>query len=112
MDLGTFSISLAVADIAASRAFYEAMGFEVFDGDQAQNWLMLRNGDAKIGLFQGMFDANVVTFNPPDVRAVQKAMKAAGLEFVQEADESTTGPASATLFDPDGNPVLLDQHGR
>jgi catechol 2,3-dioxygenase-like lactoylglutathione lyase family enzyme len=111
MDLGTFSISLTVADIAASRAFYEAMGFEAVDGNQDDNWLILRNGEAKIGLFQGMFDQNVVTFNPPDVRAVQRAMKAAGLEFVLEADETSTGPAHATLLDPDGNPVLLDQHG-
>jgi catechol 2,3-dioxygenase-like lactoylglutathione lyase family enzyme len=110
MDLGSFSISLAVADIAASRTFYEAMGFEIIDGDQARNWLILQNGAAKVGLFQGMFEKNVVTFNPPDVRSVQKVMKAAGLEFVLEADETTTGPAHATLLDPDGNPVLLDQH--
>jgi len=110
MDLGVFSISLAVADLAASQAFYESMGLEVVDGDPADHWVILESGKARIGLFQGMFDKNVVTFNPPDVRSVQKAMKAAGLEFVLEADEATTGPAHATLLDPDGNPVLLDQH--
>lgn len=110
MDLGTFSISLAVKDIKASRAFYEKLGFVVFDGKEEENWLMLRSGEAKIGLFQGMFPQNTITFNPPDVRAVQKAMKANGLALMQEADEATTGPAHAFLLDPDGNPVLLDQH--
>jgi catechol 2,3-dioxygenase-like lactoylglutathione lyase family enzyme len=110
MDLGSFSISLSVQDLQASKAFYQAMGFEVIDGKDEDNWLILRSGEAKIGLFQGMFDANVITFNPPDVRAVQRAMKAAGVEFVLEVDESSEGPAHATLLDPDGNPVLLDQH--
>jgi catechol 2,3-dioxygenase-like lactoylglutathione lyase family enzyme len=110
MNLGTFSISLAVKDIKASRAFYERLGFAAFDGDEAQNWLMLRNGDTKIGLFQGMFEANTLTFNPPDVRGIQKALKAGGATLVLEADESTTGPAHAMLLDPDGNPILLDQH--
>ncbi len=111
MNLGTFSISLAVKDIKASRAFYEALGFAAFDGDEAQNWLMLRNSDAMIGLFQGMFDKNTITFNLPDVRAVQKAVKANGVAFALEADESTTGPTHAALMDPDGNPILLDQIG-
>lgn len=110
LDLGDFSISLTVADIAASRAFYEAMGFEVIDGSEEENWLVLRNGNAKLGLFHGMFEKNVVTFNPPDVRAVQRAMKEKGIDFVEEADPDAEGPAHATLLDPDGNPVLLDQH--
>ena len=109
MNLGTFSVSLAVKDIKASRAFYEKLGFEVFAGDEAQNWLMLRHGDTKIGLFQGMFDQNVLTFNPENVREIQKSLKAQGIAFVTEADESTDGAAHATLVDPDGNPILLDQ---
>jgi catechol 2,3-dioxygenase-like lactoylglutathione lyase family enzyme len=109
MDLGTFSISLAVKDIKASRAFYEKLGFEVFDGKEEQNWLMLRHGSAKIGLFQGMFDKNIITFNPTDVRSIQKTLKAAGLTLTLEADETTTGPAHITLVDPDGNPILIDQ---
>jgi lactoylglutathione lyase len=109
MELGHFSLSLAVKDIKASRAFYEKFGFEVFDGDEAQNWLMLRNGDTKIGLFQGMFEDNVITFNPTDVRSIQKSLKAQGITFVKEADENTEGADSATLLDPDGNPILLDQ---
>ncbi len=110
MDLGEFSISLAVADLSASKAFYEGMGFVVTGGDEAQDWLILQSGPSKIGLFHGMFEQNVVTFNPADVRAVQRGMKANGIEFVTEADETTRGPTSATLLDPDGNPVLLDQH--
>jgi lactoylglutathione lyase len=110
MELGTFSLSLAVKDIKASRAFYEKLGFQAFAGDEAQNWLILRNGDAKIGLFQGMFDKNIITFNPLDVRTVQKTLKAHGIAFALEADEATTGPAHAALLDPDGNQVLLDQH--
>lgn len=110
MDLGAFSISLAVKDIKASRAFYEKIGFEVFDGKEEENWLMLRSGSTKIGLFQGMFDHNTLTFNPTDVRAVQKQLKANGLALMQEADETTTGPAHAFLLDPDGNPLLFDQH--
>jgi catechol 2,3-dioxygenase-like lactoylglutathione lyase family enzyme len=122
MNLGTFSTSLAVKDIAASRAFYEKLGFEQVGGDQAQNWLILRNGETTIGLFQGLFDRNMLTFNPgwnsqaetlkdfDDVREIQRRLKSAGLELTSEADESTTGPASLTLIDPDGNPILIDQH--
>ena len=110
MNLGTFSISLAVKDIAASRAFYEKFGFEVLDGKQEDNWLILKNGDAKIGLFQGMFESNIITFNPPNVRDIQKTLKAQGVTFALEADENTTGPAHASLLDPDGNAILLDQH--
>lgn len=110
MDLGTFSVSLAVKDIAASRAFYETLGFEVIHGDQDQNWLILRNGEAKIGLFQGMFEGNILTFNPKDVRSIQKTLKASGITLVREADEGTEGPAHVTLHDPDGNAILIDQH--
>jgi catechol 2,3-dioxygenase-like lactoylglutathione lyase family enzyme len=122
MNLGAFSISLAVKDLAASRAFYEKLGFEQVHGDQTQNWLILRNGETTIGLFQGMFDRNMLTFNPgwngqaeplkefEDIRAIQRRLKASGLSLTTEADESTTGPASLTLLDPDGNPILLDQH--
>jgi catechol 2,3-dioxygenase-like lactoylglutathione lyase family enzyme len=122
MNLGAFSNSLAVKDIAASRAFYERLGFEAVGGEQAQNWLILRNGTTTIGLFQGMFDRNIMTFNPgwdwqaepvaefTDVRVIQKQLKEAGLTLQTEADESTTGPASVVLVDPDGNPVLIDQH--
>lgn len=122
MNLGTFSASLAVKDIAASREFYEKLGFEQVLGDQAQNWLILRNGDSTIGLFQGMFERNMLTFNPgwtsqaealekfDDVREIQKSLKANGLTLTSEADESTSGPASLTLIDPDGNPILIDQH--
>jgi len=122
MELGAFSISLAVKDIEASRQFYEKLGFKKFGGDQAQNWLILKNGDSIIGLFQGMFDKNILTFNPgwdmnaqklgsfTDVRELQKSLKAAGIAFMSEADESTTGPASFMAVDPDGNPVLVDQH--
>lgn len=109
MELGTFYLALAVQDIKAARAFYEKLGFAVFDGDEAQNWLMLRNGETKIGLFQGMFEKNLLTFHPADVRALQKALKAAGVTFVLEADETTSGAAHATLVDPDGNPILFDQ---
>ncbi len=122
MELGAFSISLAVKDLAASRAFYEKLGFAQVGGDPAQNWLILRNGTTTIGLFQGMFERNVLTFNPgwsssaepletfTDVRELQRRLEAAGLDLIQKADESTTGPASVTLLDPDGNPVLIDQH--
>jgi catechol 2,3-dioxygenase-like lactoylglutathione lyase family enzyme len=122
LKLGAFSISLAVKDIAASRAFYEKLGFEQVMGDQAQGWLILRNGETTIGLFQGMFERNMLTFNPgwtgrneglpdfADVREIQQRLKAEGLAPAPEADESTTGPASLMLTDPDGNPVLLDQH--
>jgi catechol 2,3-dioxygenase-like lactoylglutathione lyase family enzyme len=109
MELGSFSVSLAVKHLKASRAFYETLGFQVFAGDEAQHWLMLRNGSATIGLFQGMFDMNILTFNPADARAIQKALKAAGIKLTLEADESTTGPAHLTLSDPDGNAILIDQ---
>lgn len=122
MQLGAFSISLAVKDIAASLAFYQKLGFEIFGGDIAQNWLILKNGDAIIGLFQGMFEKNILTFNPgwdsnaqqvdgfTDIRELQRRLRAQGVDFQSEADESTAGPASFTLLDPDGNPVLVDQH--
>ncbi len=122
MDLGAFSVSLAVKDLEASRSFYEKLGFTAFAGDAAQNWLILRNGDHVIGLFQGMFERNILTFNPgwdqnarplasfTDVRELQRRLKAEGVELQQEADESTTGPASFIALDPDGNPVLVDQH--
>jgi predicted lactoylglutathione lyase len=122
MQLGNFSVSLAVKDIAASKAFYEKLGFTVFGGDQTQNWLIMKNGDVNIGLFQGMFEQNILTFNPgwdsnaqglssfTDIRDLQRELKAQGVEFMQEADESTTGPASLMLADPDGNTILVDQH--
>ena len=122
MELGAFSISLAVKDIEASRTFYEKFGFKVFGGDAAQNWLILKNGDATIGLFQGMFEKNILTFNPgwdssarkldtfTDVRELQRQLKAQGVELQSEADESTTGPAHFVAVDPDGNPLLVDQH--
>jgi catechol 2,3-dioxygenase-like lactoylglutathione lyase family enzyme len=122
MELGAFSISLAVKDLEASRAFYEKFGFTVFGGDAAQNWLILKNGDAIIGLFQGMFEKNILTFNPgwdsdarsldmfTDVRELQRRLKAQGVELQSEADESTTGPAHFIAVDPDGNPILVDQH--
>ncbi len=122
MELGAFSISLAVKDIEASRAFYEKLGFEVFAGDISQNWLILKNGPHAIGLFQGMFEKNTLTFNPgwdsdarelsafTDVRELQHRLKAQGVELVSEADESTKGPASFVVMDPDGNPILVDQH--
>ncbi|WP_332851819.1 VOC family protein [Duganella sp. S19_KUP01_CR8] len=122
MQLGAFSISLAVKDLAASRAFYEKLGFKEFGGNAAQNWLILKNGDHIIGLFQGMFEKNMLTFNPgwdqnakaldgfTDVREIQRQLKALGVGLDSEADESTTGPASIILTDPDGNPVLIDQH--
>lgn len=122
MELGAFSISLAVKDLEASKSFYEKLGFTVFGGDAAQSWLILRNGTTTIGLFQGMFEKNILTFNPGwdsnaqkldafgDVRELQRELKAQGVKLVQEADESTTGPASFVLEDPDGNPILVDQH--
>lgn len=122
MDIGNFSVSLAVKDIKASRAFYETLGFAVIGGDEAQNFLILKSPSAVIGLFQGMFDKNTLTFNPgwdaqgntldefTDVRDIQKALKASGIALIEEADETTTGPAHITLLDPDGNPVLIDQH--
>ncbi len=122
MDLGAFSVSLAVKDLQASRQFYEKLGFTRFAGDPAHNWLILRNGDHVIGLFQGMFDRNILTFNPgwdqraqplpafTDVRELQRGLKAAGVPFAVEADESGTGPASFMVIDPDGNTILVDQH--
>jgi lactoylglutathione lyase len=122
MQLGAFSISLAVKDIHASRAFYEKLGFEDFGGDITQNWLILKNGDTVIGLFQGMFEKNMLTFNPgwdanaqpierfTDVRELQRQVKAQGVALLSEADETTSGPAHFMLEDPDGNPVLFDQH--
>ena len=122
MDLGAFSISLAVKDIEASRAFYEKFGFKVFGGDASQNWLILKNGDHAIGLFQGMFEKNTLTFNPgwdsnatkldtfDDVRELQRQLKSQGVQLTSEADETTTGPASFATVDPDGNPILVDQH--
>jgi lactoylglutathione lyase len=122
MDLGTFSVSLAVRDLDASRAFYEKLGFTPFFGEAAQGWLILKNGDVAIGLFQGMFERNILTFNPgwdgnaqpldtfTDVRQLQRELRAKGVEFQVTADESTTGPASFIAVDPDGNPVLVDQH--
>ncbi len=122
MELGAFSISLEVKDLQASKSFYEKVGFEVFAGDPSQNYLILKNGDHAIGLFQGMFEQNILTFNPgwnsnaeqldsfTDVRELQRKLKAQGVELQTEADESTTGPASFVAADPDGNPILVDQH--
>jgi predicted lactoylglutathione lyase len=122
MQLGAFSISLAVKDIAASRAFYEKLGFSVFGGDQEQRWLIMKSGTTLIGLFQGMFEKNTLTFNPgwnsdaqtlpqfDDVRVIQQRLLDQGLKPDQLADTTTTGPAYVMLTDPDGNPVLIDQH--
>ena len=122
MDLGVFSISLAVKDLESSRTFYEKLGFKVFAGDASQNWLIMKNGDHVIGLFQGMFEKNILTFNPgwdrnaqklatfTDVRELQRQLRAQGVPLQQQADESTTGPASFVVVDPDGNPILVDQH--
>ncbi|WP_406739120.1 VOC family protein [Streptomyces sp. NBC_00853] len=122
MDLGAFSMSLTVRDLDASRAFYENLGFAAFGGDPGQGWLILKNGDVVIGLFMGMFEKNMLTFNPgwdssaralesfTDVREVQQRLKAQGVEFLTEVDESGSGPGSFLVVDPDGNPVLFDQH--
>lgn len=122
MQLGAFSISLAVKDIQASMAFYEKFGFKVFGGDAAQNWLIMKNGDHIVGLFKGMFEKNMLTFNPgwdsnaqplatfTDVRDLQRELKSQGVALMSEADEATTGPASFVAIDPDGNPILVDQH--
>ena len=122
MELGAFSISLTVKDIQVSKDFYEKLGFKPFGGDASQNWLIMKNGDHAIGLFQGMFDKNTLTFNPgwdskankldsfTDVRDLQRRLKDQGVELMAEADESTTGPASFIVVDPDGNPILVDQH--
>ncbi len=122
MHLGAFSISLAVKNITASKAFYQKSGFSVFGGDISQNWLIMNNGATTIGLFQGMFPTNTLTFNPgwdsnannldefTDIREHQCHLKAQGVEFIQEVNQSTTGPASFMMLDPDGNPILVDQH--
>ena len=122
MNLGVFSISLAVKNLEASRSFYKKLGFQVFAGDASQNWLILKNGDHAIGLFQGMFEKNILTFNPgwdssaqkldvfTDVRDLQRQLKAKGVTLQTEADETSTGPASFMIVDPDGNPILIDQH--
>jgi catechol 2,3-dioxygenase-like lactoylglutathione lyase family enzyme len=122
MKLGAFSVSLNVKDLAASKSFYAELGFEPFAGDETQGWLMLRNGETVIGLFSGMLEKNTLTFNPgwdqntqdvddfDDVRSLQKQLKAQGVAFVSEADETTKGPASFVIMDPDGNPILVDQH--
>jgi len=109
MELGQFSLSLTVKDIAVSRKFYETLGFTVIDGNQAENWLILRSGDTVIGLFQGMFEKNLLTFNPKDVRAIQAHLKANGIDLIEEA-KGDEGPAHITLVDPDGNPIMFDQH--
>ena len=122
MDLGAFSISLAVKNLEVSLAFYERLGFSVFAGDVSQNWLILKNGSHTIGLFQGMFEKNILTFNPgwdargqqldsfTDVRDLQRELKERGVLFEREADESSAGPAAFVIVDPDGNPILVDQH--
>ena len=122
MKLGAFSISLAVKNLETSRAFYEKLGFATIMGEASQNWLILQNETSTIGLFQGMFERNMLTFNPgwtskakpleefDDVREIQRVLKSGGLELTSEADESATGPASLMLLDPDGNPILIDQH--
>jgi len=122
MELGAFSISLAVKNIEASQAFYEKFGFNVFAGNASQRWLILKNGPHAIGLFQGMFEKNILTFNPgwdsnasklnafTDVRDLQRELKAQGVQLSTESDETSTGPASFLAMDPDGNPILVDQH--
>ena len=122
MNLGAFSVSLAVQDLEASRRFYAKLGFVVFGGVAEQNWLILKNGDHIVGLFQGMFDKNMLTFNPgwdsdanelesfTDVRELQRLLKEQGLDFLSEVDAESSGPGSFVVLDPDGNPVLVDQH--
>ncbi|MFK9095418.1 VOC family protein [Bacillus salipaludis] len=122
MNLGTFSISLNVKDINKSKSFYENLGFQVFGGNIAQNWLIMKNESCVIGIFQGMFEKNILTFNPgwnenaenlesfTDIRELQKQLKAKGIKILSEADESSEGPAHLTIEDPDGNSILLDQH--
>jgi catechol 2,3-dioxygenase-like lactoylglutathione lyase family enzyme len=122
MELGAFSVSLTVKDIAASREFYEKLGFTVFGGDQAQRWLIMKNGTTLIGLFQGMFEKNMLTFNPgwdsdaqplpgyTDVREIQRRLRSLGVDVSQAVDEGTTGPGHIVVTDPDGNQILLDQH--
>lgn len=110
MELGKFSLSLTVKDIHASLAFYQKLGFDLLDDHRNENWVILQKGSTVIGLFQGMFEKNILTFNPTDVRGIQKHLKANGIKLIEEADESTTGPAYITLIDPDGNPIMFDQH--
>lgn len=122
MELGAFSVSLNVKDLKASKEFYENLGFSVFAGEMERNYLIMKNGKALVGLFQGMFDKNILTFNPgwdesanpldsfEDVRDIQKSLKEKGVKLIREADENSSGPESITLIDPDGNPVLIDQH--
>jgi lactoylglutathione lyase len=122
MELGAFSVSLAVKDLRASSEFYRQLGFTKFGGDADQHWLIMKNGTTTIGLFQGMFESNILTFNPgwdaaatpvdqfTDVRELQRQLKASGIVPVSEADESSTGPASFIVVDPDGNTILVDQH--
>jgi len=122
MKLGAFSVSLSVKDLEASRDFYAKLGFEMFAGSADENWLILRNGEHVIGLFQGMFEKNMLTFNPgwdqscgeldsfTDVREIQAVLKSQGIALIDEADETTEGPASCMVVDPDGNPILIDQH--
>ncbi len=122
MQLGAFSISLTVNDLAKSKAFYEGLGFSDLGGSGSDGWVILKNGETVIGLFQDMFEKNILTFNPgwdqdakkldafTDIRALQKTLKDKGYSFVQEVDETTTGPGSLMLLDPDGNPILIDQH--
>jgi len=122
MELGAFSVSLTVKDLEVSRAFYKKFGFEDFGGEASQNWLILKNGDHVIGLFQGMFEQNILTFNPgwdnnakelesfTDIRDLQRQLKEQGIELMSEADQNTTGPASFMALDPDGNTILVDQH--
>lgn len=122
MDLGAFSVSLNVKDIETSKRFYEKLGFKVFAGDQLQNWLIMKNGNHVIGLFQGMFDKNILTFNPgwdnnaqqlskfTDIRELQREFKKSGLNIISEVDETTEGPGSMMILDPDGNTILIDQH--
>jgi lactoylglutathione lyase len=122
MNLGNFSVSLAVKDIAVSRAFYEKLGFAVMGGDAGQGWLIMKSPSCVIGLFQGMFEKNTLTFNPgwdasgqnvdpfTDVRELQKRLKATGIALTTEADDTSSGPAHITLVDPDGNPIFIDQH--
>ncbi len=122
MELGAFSVSLAVKDLETSRAFYEKLGFTTMGGNADENWLILRNGDCIIGIFQGMFEGNILTFNPgwnadakpvesfTDVRELQRQLRAMGISLGAEADETTSGPAYITLTDPDGNAILIDQH--
>ena len=122
MELGAFSVSLNVKDIHASKSFYEKLGFKVFGGDIEQKWLILKNDTVVIGLFQGMLERNTLTFNPgwdgnavdlpafTDIRKLQSGLKEQGVELVSEADETSNGPASFVILDPDGNPILFDQH--